>query len=101
MHHGYKILLRPTSVWLMNNIGLCLFNIAIYGGAERRYSDFLNAYTATLYSQAALSEQSEAKLGYSAFIFTVINNYTLYFLNIVLVGMTLTSIMSEYQNEAL
>ena len=50
MHNGYKILIRATSVWLMNNIGLCLFNIAIYGGLERRYSDFLNAYTATLYS---------------------------------------------------
>ena len=53
------------------------------------------------HDRVVLSEQAEAKLGYSAFIFTVINNYTLYFLNIVLVGMTLTSIMSEYQNEAL
>ena len=50
MNHGYPVLIRATSVWLMNNIGLCLFNIAIYGGTHRRYSDFLNAYTATLYS---------------------------------------------------
>ena len=50
MFRGYVILIRATAVWLMNNIGLCLFNIAIYGGTHRRYSDFLNAYTATLYS---------------------------------------------------
>ena len=50
MQYGYAILMRATVFWLMNNIGLCLFNIAIYGGRMRAYGDFLNAYTYTLYS---------------------------------------------------
>ena len=50
MQHGYAILMRATVFWLLNNIGLCLFNIALYGGRYRAYSDFLNAYTYALYS---------------------------------------------------
>ena len=31
------------------NIGLCFFNMAIYGGKYQRYSDFLNGLIATIY----------------------------------------------------
>ena len=101
MQYGYAILMRATVFWLMNNIGLCLFNIAIYGGRMRAYGDFLNAYTYTLYSQAALSYQEEEKYSMATFLFATINNLVLYFLNILLNAITLTSILSEYNFESL
>ena len=75
--------------------------MAIYGGRMRAYSDFLNAYTFTLYSQAALSFQDEDKYNLSTFFFVSINNLVLYFLNILLNAITLTSLLSEYHIEAL
>ena len=57
LEQALSILLRGSFFWLLANLGLCLFNLAIYGGRERRYSDFLNAYVNTLYNQAALAPQ--------------------------------------------
>ena len=59
LQHAVEIMIRAQLQWLLLNIGLCFFNMALYGGLERRYSDWLNATISTLYSQAALEPQRE------------------------------------------
>lgn len=92
LQHAVEILVRGTLFWLLLNIGLCLFNMSLYGNQYQRYSDYLNAYISTLYSQAALAPQNEQLLTLSSFFFTLINNVFLYFLNTLFIGITLASI---------
>ena len=55
LQNAVEIMVRAQLQWLLLNFGLCFYNMSLYGGVERRYSDYLNAFISTLYSQAALA----------------------------------------------
>ena len=49
LEHSISIIIRGTFIWFNYNLGLCYFNMSIYGGQYKRYNGFLNAYIGTLY----------------------------------------------------
>lgn len=53
-------LMAGTGVWMLSQIGLCVWNIALYGGKDPRYTNFLISFVHTMYANVALSEQNES-----------------------------------------
>lgn len=94
-------LLLGTVIWLFSQVGLCIWNISLYGGSDPRYANFLIAYVHTLYAQAALGLQDEEHLSLSAFFFRVVNNIFLYILYIILGGIIVANLKGEYTLELL
>lgn len=87
--------------WFSLNLGLCFFNIALYGNRDQKYITFLSGYLHTLYDAAAFAEQGEEHFGLAEFFLFVVNNLCHYFLWIVLLGTTLASLNGEYKSELL
>lgn len=94
------LLLRGAFLFVLLIIGLSLVNYSIYGLRYRNYSNYLNALIGTLFNQAAYGEQDEHRYNMSEFIFALINNALHYWLNILMLGITLAPILGEYKNEA-
>lgn len=48
--HALAVVIRCYIIYFFLQQGLCLYNMAIYGGIELRYSTFLSAEIATIYN---------------------------------------------------
>jgi len=65
-------------------------SIALYGGADLRYTNFLSAYVYTLHAQIALSPHlATEEWSVMSLLFHVMNNFMVYFLNILLGSITI------------
>lgn len=84
LKHSIAVVIRCYIIYFFLQQGLCLYNMAIYGGEELRYSTFLSANVATIYNQAATFPKDAVSFNVTGCMFTVINNLFNYFINIVL-----------------